>query len=65
MTQKLVVIGNGMAPGRVLETSVRGGEGPTSTVTIFNAEPRGELRPDHAVPRPLRREDLRGHHHPR
>ena len=38
MTQKLVAIGNGMAPGRVLETLFER-EGDFD-VTIFNAEPR-------------------------
>ena len=39
MTQKLVVIGNGMVPGRVIETLLN--EDPTKfEVTIFNAEPR-------------------------
>lgn len=38
-TQKLVVIGNGMAPGRVLETIFE--QAPDAyDVTIFNAEPR-------------------------
>ena len=36
---KLVVIGNGMAPGRALEKPVRTGA-DSYDVTIFNAEPR-------------------------
>src|SRR6516164_3564090 len=39
MTEKLVIVGNGMAPGGVLEHLV--GEAPRRyRVTIFNAEPR-------------------------
>jgi len=39
MTQKLVVIGNGMAPGRMLENLFETAPG-AYRVTIFNAEPR-------------------------
>ena len=39
MTQKLVVIGNGMAPGRMLENLFETAPGAYK-VTIFNAEPR-------------------------
>ncbi len=39
MTKKLVVVGNGMAPGRVLETLFETAPGQFD-VTIFNAEPR-------------------------
>jgi nitrite reductase (NADH) large subunit len=39
MTQKLVIIGNGMAPGRMLEHLFEQAPGLYS-VTIFNAEPR-------------------------
>lgn len=39
MTRRLVVVGNGMAPGRVLETLFEVG-GSDVEVTIFNAEPR-------------------------
>ncbi|MEQ9335410.1 nitrite reductase large subunit NirB [Thalassobaculum sp.] len=39
MSRKLVVVGNGMAPGRVLETLFETAE-PGVEVTIFNAEPR-------------------------
>ena len=39
MTEKLVVVGNGMAPGRVLETLFETAPGQFD-VTIFNAEPR-------------------------
>jgi nitrite reductase (NADH) large subunit len=39
MTKKLVVVGNGMAPGRVLETLFESSPGQFD-VTIFNAEPR-------------------------
>jgi nitrite reductase (NADH) large subunit len=39
MTQKLVIIGNGMAPGRMLEHLFEKAPGSYS-VTIFNAEPR-------------------------
>ena len=44
-TEKLVIIGNGMAPGRALEKlfeAAPGANGGSSAfdVTIFNAEPR-------------------------
>src|SRR5919198_4385740 len=39
MTEKLVVIGNGMAPGRMLEHLLEKAPGGYE-VTIFNAEPR-------------------------
>ncbi|WP_022695158.1 nitrite reductase large subunit NirB [Ponticaulis koreensis] len=39
MTKKLVVVGNGMAPGKVLETLFETAPGQFD-VTIFNAEPR-------------------------
>ena len=39
MTQKLVIIGNGMAPGRMLEHLFEQAPGQYQ-VTIFNAEPR-------------------------
>ncbi|TWS94976.1 nitrite reductase large subunit NirB [Reyranella sp. CPCC 100927] len=39
MTQKLVIIGNGMAPGRMLEHLLEQAPGRFD-VTIFNAEPR-------------------------
>ena len=39
MTEKLVIIGNGMAPGRMLEHLFETTPG-RYTVTIFNAEPR-------------------------
>ncbi len=39
MTQKLVVVGNGMAPGRMLEHLFEAAPGAYE-VTIFNAEPR-------------------------
>ena len=39
MRKKLVIIGNGMAPGRMLETLFEQGE-PAYDITIFNAEPR-------------------------
>ncbi|MDH6297678.1 assimilatory nitrite reductase (NAD(P)H) large subunit precursor [Agrobacterium fabrum] len=39
MTQKLVIIGNGMAPGRMLENLFETAPG-LYDVTIFNAEPR-------------------------
>ncbi|MDQ0504093.1 nitrite reductase large subunit NirB [Xanthobacter agilis] len=39
MTQKLVIIGNGMAPGRMLEELLEKAPG-LYDVTIFNAEPR-------------------------
>jgi nitrite reductase (NADH) large subunit len=38
MTQKLVIIGNGMAPGRMLEHLFE--QAPGLQVTVFNAEPR-------------------------
>ena len=38
MTRKLVVIGAGMASGRMLETLVAAGG---FDITLFNAEPRG------------------------
>ena len=39
MTQKLVIVGNGMAPGRMLEHLLERAPGRYA-VTIFNAEPR-------------------------
>ena len=39
MTEKLVIIGNGMAPGRMLEHLLEAAPGRYE-VTIFNAEPR-------------------------
>ena len=39
MTEKLVIIGNGMAPGRMLEHLFEAAPGRYE-VTIFNAEPR-------------------------
>ena len=39
MTEKLVIIGNGMAPGRMLEHLLEKAPGRYQ-VTIFNAEPR-------------------------
>ncbi|MGE0702028.1 MAG: nitrite reductase large subunit NirB, partial [Hyphomicrobiaceae bacterium] len=39
MTQKLVVVGNGMAPGRALERLIEAAPGAYA-ITIFNAEPR-------------------------
>ena len=39
MTEKLVIIGNGMAPGRMLEHLLEAAPGRYQ-VTIFNAEPR-------------------------
>src|ERR1700755_2990785 len=39
MTEKLVIIGNGMAPGRMLEHLLEQAPGRYQ-VTIFNAEPR-------------------------
>src|SRR6476646_5608022 len=39
MTEKLVIIGNGMAPGRMLEHLFEQAPGRYQ-VTIFNAEPR-------------------------
>ena len=39
MTEKLVIIGNGMAPGRMLEHLLDAAPGRYQ-VTIFNAEPR-------------------------
>src|SRR3954469_5546166 len=39
MTEKLVIIGNGMAPGRMLEHLLDAAPG-RYRVTIFNAEPR-------------------------
>ncbi len=39
MTEKLVIIGNGMAPGRMLEELLTVAPG-RYTITIFNAEPR-------------------------
>ncbi len=44
MTQKLVIIGAGMAAGRVLDhltDAQKNGEGTDWDVTLFNAEPRG------------------------
>src|SRR5689334_342220 len=39
MTEKLVIIGNGMAPGRMLEHLLEGAP-DAYDVTVFNAEPR-------------------------
>ncbi|TNC74750.1 nitrite reductase large subunit NirB [Rubellimicrobium roseum] len=39
MTERLVIIGNGMAPGRMLEHLIEAAPG-AHDVTIFNAEPR-------------------------
>src|SRR5688500_12350388 len=39
MTERLVIIGNGMAPGRMLEHLFEAAPGQFD-VTIFNAEPR-------------------------
>ena len=39
MTEKLVIIGNGMSPGRMLENLFEAAPGRYQ-VTIFNAEPR-------------------------
>ncbi|RUU53750.1 nitrite reductase large subunit, partial [Mesorhizobium sp. M7A.T.Ca.TU.009.01.1.1] len=39
MSERLVIIGNGMAPGRMLEHLLEQAPG-RYTVTIFNAEPR-------------------------
>ena len=39
MTEKLVIVGNGMAPGRMLEHLLESAPG-RYRVTIFNAEPR-------------------------
>ena len=39
MTEKLVIIGNGMAPGRMLDELFEKAPGAYD-VTIFNAEPR-------------------------
>src|SRR5579863_9636190 len=39
MTEKLVIVGNGMAPGRMLEHLIERAPGRYA-VTIFNAEPR-------------------------
>src|SRR5579863_9736659 len=39
MTEKLVIVGNGMAPGRMLEHLIERAPGRYQ-VTIFNAEPR-------------------------
>ena len=39
MTEKLVIVGNGMAPGRMLEHLLEAAPGRYQ-VTIFNAEPR-------------------------
>ncbi len=39
MTQKLVIVGNGMAPGRMLEALLEKAPG-LYDITIFNAEPR-------------------------
>src|SRR5882757_5089296 len=39
MTEKLVIVGNGMAPGRMLEHLLQDAPGRYE-ITIFNAEPR-------------------------
>ncbi|MFN7104670.1 MAG: hypothetical protein ACK4N1_18790, partial [Pseudorhizobium sp.] len=39
MSERLVIIGNGMAPGRMLEHLIEAAPG-RHAITIFNAEPR-------------------------
>ena len=43
MSEKLVIVGNGMAPGRMLEHLFEKAPGRYE-VTIFNAEPRVDAR---------------------
>ena len=63
MKKKLVIIGNGMAPGRMLEHLFE--LAPDAyDVTIFNAEPRVNYNRLMLSPVLVGREDLRRHHHP-
>ena len=64
MTEKLVIIGNGMAPGRMLEHLLREGARPLPGHDLQRRAAR-QLRPHHAVAGSVRREGLRGDHHPR
>lgn len=50
MTEKLVIVGNGMAPGRMLEHLFECAPGRFD-VTIFNAEPR--VNYDRILPSPV------------
>ncbi len=61
--QKLVVIGNGMAPGRMLEHLFE--TAPDAyEVTIFNAEPRVNYDRIMLSPVLSGEKTLRGDHHP-
>ena len=64
MTEKLVVIGNGMASGRMLEHLFEEAPGRYD-ITLFNAEPRGNYNRIMLSPVLVGREDLRGDRHPR
>ena len=62
MTEKLVIIGNGMATGRMLE-HLRPGDRPLPSTIIFNAEPR--VNYDRIMLSPVLPGEDRGDHHPR
>ena len=64
MTEKLVIIGNGMAPGRMLEHLLETGAGPLRGHHLQRRAAR-QLRPHHALAGAVGREDLRGDRHPR
>ncbi len=61
MKEKLVVVGNGMAGMRTVEELLK--LAPENyDITVFGAEPHGELQPHPAVAGAGRREDVRRHH---
>ena len=64
MTEKLVIIGNGMAPGRMLEHLLEAAPGRYSRHHLQRRAAR-QLRPHHAVAGAVGREGLRGDRHPR
>jgi nitrite reductase (NADH) large subunit len=64
MTEKLVIIGNGMAPGRMLEKLFETDPGRYER-HHFQRRAARQLRPHHAVAGAVGREELRGHRHPR
>ena len=64
MTEKLVIIGNGMAPGRMLEHLFEAAPGRYE-VTIFNAEPRVNYDRIMLSPVLSGEKDYEADHHPR
>ena len=64
MTEKLVIIGNGMAPGRMLEHLFEKAPGRYE-VTIFNAEPRVNYDRIMLSPVLSGEKDFERDHHPR